>query len=229
MRKLEVIVLNVKDSIDAQAAGADRLELVREIEVGGLSPDLQTVRDVIAAVDIPVNVMIRFKSSDFVYTSADIDELLEYIGRIKDIGINGIVFGSLDLNNNVNVEQLKQVISKCTNLDITYHRAIDEDFDKYYDNISAVSGLVTNVLTSAGTVDVIENNIDILNEVSKRSSRILVGGGITENNYLKLIDNLHNCDFHIGSLAYNEKNFSKGINEKQIRLVKAAINAETKL
>ena len=56
---LEVIVQSVADAAEAEAGGADRLEVVREIERDGLTPPLDLVRSIIAATSLPLRVMVR--------------------------------------------------------------------------------------------------------------------------------------------------------------------------
>jgi copper homeostasis protein CutC len=58
-KTLEVIVTTVDEAIEAEAGGADRLELVRALDVGGLTPEISIARGVLAAVRIPVRVMVR--------------------------------------------------------------------------------------------------------------------------------------------------------------------------
>ncbi|HEX7332112.1 MAG TPA: copper homeostasis protein CutC [Pyrinomonadaceae bacterium] len=41
---LEVIICSVTDAIEAQKGGASRLEVVRDLERGGLTPTIQLVR-----------------------------------------------------------------------------------------------------------------------------------------------------------------------------------------
>lgn len=220
MRKLEVIGLNAKDCKQAELYGADRIELVSAMEVGGLSPDLETVREVVKAVSIPVNVMIRFKAEDFVYDQAEIDRLVEYIRVVKELGINGIVFGSLDQANNIDVGQLDQIVDAAAGVDITYHRAIDQDDSTYVGNFKLIDGKVTNVLTSGGIQLPIVENINRLEQISNKQTRVLVGGGINQSNYKLMFENLQNCDFHIGSLAYKTGNFELGIDGEKLREVK---------
>ncbi len=224
MRKLEVIVLNKADSIAAEKAGADRLELVSDMAVGGLSPDIEVVREVVASVSIPVNVMVRFKAEDFVYDTNEMEQLTDYINRIKQLGINGIVFGSLNSSGLVEREQLQTIIDHCDHLDITYHRAIDQSHDQYLTNFDIIDGHVTNVLTSGGTAFPIEDNIELLDSIADRRVNVLVGGGINKDNYQQLFNKLKLVDFHIGSLAYNNGDFSAGINSQMVELVKSELN-----
>ena len=66
--KVEVCVTSIASARMAEAAGADRLELCAELAVGGVTPApglLQAIRE---AVEIPVHVLIRPRSGDFVYS-----------------------------------------------------------------------------------------------------------------------------------------------------------------
>lgn len=224
MRKLEVIALNAVDAQAAAKAGADRIELVSEMAVGGLSPSLETVKAVVAAVSIPVNVMIRQASSSFIYSQSEFDDLLAYLKAVKELGINGIVFGSLTSDNLVNEHQLQLIREAAGDLDFTFHRAIDECDQTYAQNFKLIDGQVTTVLTSGGTDQPLEDNIERLQAISNQQTRVLVGGGINLENYRLMFDSLPNCDFHIGSLAYNNRDFTAGINKSQVAEVKAYLN-----
>ena len=56
---LEVIVESVADAREAARGGADRLEVVRALELGGLTPPLTLVREIAEAVSLPLRVMVR--------------------------------------------------------------------------------------------------------------------------------------------------------------------------
>ena len=53
MKLLEVIVTSVDEARAAEEGGADRLELLRDLDVEGLTPVLALVEDVLASVTIP--------------------------------------------------------------------------------------------------------------------------------------------------------------------------------
>ena len=57
--RVEVIAQSVADAVAAEAGGADRLELVRDLDQDGLTPPPELVRAVVAAVRIPVYAMLR--------------------------------------------------------------------------------------------------------------------------------------------------------------------------
>ena len=68
---LEVIATTVADARLAAQAGANRLELVTAMGEGGLTPSLGLIEAVVAAVTIPVNVIVRPHSRSFVYDADD--------------------------------------------------------------------------------------------------------------------------------------------------------------
>lgn len=224
MRKLEVIVLNSEDSVKAQQAGADRLELVSDMEVGGLSPDLDVVKAVVDSVSIPVNVMVRFKADSFVYSEQEFEELIGYLNDVKKLGANGVVFGSLTDDFKVEESQLQTIAENLDGMDFTFHRAIDQNSDAFLENINTINEVATTVLTSGGIESPIIDNLELLNSITNKKVRVLLGGGINKNNYQQIIDSVLNCDIHIGSLAYNNGDFTKGINLAQVKEVRSYLS-----
>ncbi len=73
---LQVIACSVADAIEAQRGGAGRLEVVRAMDAGGLTPPVSRVREILAAVSIPVRVMLR-ENSGF--------EAGGQAGRVRDL------------------------------------------------------------------------------------------------------------------------------------------------
>ena len=73
---LEIIVQTVDDARAAEAGGADRLEVVRDINQDGLTPSLGVVRAIQEATRLPLRVMVTGESQ-----TPSIDATLELIGR----------------------------------------------------------------------------------------------------------------------------------------------------
>src|SRR5437867_9992486 len=59
---IEVIVQTVTDAKAAEDGGADRLEVVRAIRDGGLTPPLALVEAIASATSLPLRVMLRENS-----------------------------------------------------------------------------------------------------------------------------------------------------------------------
>src|ERR1043166_4426106 len=56
---LEGIGCCVADAVEAQKGGASRLEVVRELDRGGLKPSIPLGQAIKDAVDLPLRVMVR--------------------------------------------------------------------------------------------------------------------------------------------------------------------------
>ena len=70
---IESCCTTLEEARAAQWRGADRIELCVDLSVGGLTPPRDLLRDVIQALTIPVNVLIRPATSlDFVYEEDEI-------------------------------------------------------------------------------------------------------------------------------------------------------------
>lgn len=219
MRILEVIVTNLQDAVIAENYGADRLELVSHMEYGGLSPDINIVKDIVENVLIPVNIMIRKRKGDFDYTSKDYKELKKYLAELQDINFNGYVFGAVK-NNRVDISFLNSFDSSKK---MTFHRAIEStEISESIDALDHIE-LVENILTN-GTNDDVLDNLEELIRISQKKTRLLVGGGVDFNNIKKICKAIKQCDIHVGSAVYNNFDFSQGINGDKIKRMKKIIN-----
>ena len=92
---LEVIACSLEDALAAEAGGADRLELVRDLAAGGMTPSLDLVDAVLARVRIPVRVMVRDTISHFVGDPRDRSRLLATARELSERSVDGIVFGAV--------------------------------------------------------------------------------------------------------------------------------------
>lgn len=49
--------------------------------------------------EMVINIMIRPRGGDFVYTSSELDEMIISLSEFSDLQADGFVFGCLDTNN----------------------------------------------------------------------------------------------------------------------------------
>ena len=68
---IEAVACSVDDCLEAEAGGADRLELCSAMMVGGLTPSLGTLIDARAATPLPIVTMIRPRAGGFRYTARE--------------------------------------------------------------------------------------------------------------------------------------------------------------
>ena len=187
---LEVCVASVTDSISAERAGADRLELNMGLELGGLTPGLQLMKQVRAAVSIPVIVMIRPRAAGFCYSQSEKQVMLADARELLECGADGIASGCLNSDATIDVAFWKQLVELTREKDAVFHRA----FDVVQDRAAALEQLIdcgtTRVLTSGGmpTVSDGAQKISALVEQANGRIEILPGSGVNADNICKLLE-----------------------------------------
>lgn len=69
--------------------------------------------------------MIRPHSISFSYSEEDLEVMLQDIDYCKTVGVNGVVFGVLDSNNQIDLGAVKKLVDRADGLNITFHKAFD--------------------------------------------------------------------------------------------------------
>ena len=203
---LEIIACTVADAVAAAEGGADRIELISHYEVGGLTPPLELVREVLAAVTIPVRVMLRDEESFFVTAEAAREQLCHTARELSRLPIEGIVLGFLrheEPQGRVGIDfgLLERVLAAAPNLRFTFHRASEAlpapgdaiDLLKPYHSIDTL-------LTSGGP-EPWPAKVPRLTEWVHRGApqqTILVGGGVDEEAIAALRPATPLQAYHIG-------------------------------
>ncbi len=200
---LEVIACSVSDAIEAQRGGAGRLEIIRDLHTGGLTPPLELVHDILDAVTLPVRVMLREGDSYEVVGQAEREKLCAAAGALSGLNVDGVVLGFLR-NGKIDVQLTESVLSCAPNLTATFHHAFEEAEDPYT-AIRILKRLkqVDRILTSGGAgewPDKIERLSRYEEEVGPEI-KILAGGGIDQQSLRKICQATGIREFHIGRAA----------------------------
>src|SRR5258708_12909971 len=121
---LEVIACSVADAAEAERGGAGRLEIVRALNVGGLTPPVSMVRDIFAAVSIPVRVMVRENAGFEAGGEAEIEALCRSAREFAELGVDGLVLGFVR-RRQLDLAPALQILTRAPGLKATFHRAFD--------------------------------------------------------------------------------------------------------
>lgn len=178
---LEVIAETVEDAREAEQGGAGRLELVRDLTRGGLTPALTLIEAVVKAVGIPVRVMLR-ESEAFVLADPGEPRRLHTVAReAHACGAAGFVLGFLR-DGAPNVSAVREVLGPLAG-PVTFHRAFD-DVERPLDAIAALAldARIDRVLTSggAGAWGARLTGLKALRRAAPPQLTILPGGGIDD-------------------------------------------------
>jgi copper homeostasis protein len=199
---LEVIACSVKDAIEAERGGAGRLELVRELGRGGLTPSHAFVQEVRETVAIPIRVMLR-EADGYDVGGVDAGERLAALAaRFAALGVDGVVLGFLR-SGHIDVAVMETVLAAAGPVRATFHHA----FDELPDPIAAVRELgrwprIDRVLTAGGPGDWKRKAIrlDRFSAVAAPGITVLAGGGI-DAEALKALSMSSVVEAHVGRAA----------------------------
>lgn len=149
---LEVIAETIEDAQEAEQGGAGRIELVRDLSRGGLTPSPAVIEAVVKAVRLPVRVMVRETEPFTVTDAAELGRLHAAAREALDSGAAGLVLGFFR-DGAIDLAAVREVLGSLT-ANVTFHRAFDES-NRPLDAIASVSGepRVDRVLTSGGAGD----------------------------------------------------------------------------
>lgn len=185
--KVEICANSYESAINAEKAGADRIELCTELAVGGITPSYGLIKKVIEDISIPVNILIRPRSGDFSYSDAEFDIMKQDIMFCKEQGCNGIVSGVLKNNNTIDIPRTKELVEFTKPLSFTFHRAFDwvENPQKAVETLVDLG--VQRVLTSGQEITAVSGLklLKILHQQYGDRLIILPGGGIYEENVVQ--------------------------------------------
>ena len=122
---LEVCAADIDSVYAAAKGGADRIELCCALSEGGLTPSAGMIKEALAVPGIKVNVLIRPRSGDFLYSEAEIRTMTRDIALCREMGVNGVVFGALTSDGNVDSAVCSRLAETAGSLHKTFHRAFD--------------------------------------------------------------------------------------------------------
>jgi len=226
---LEIIATTVADARLAAQAGADRLELVTAMGEGGLTPSVGLIEAVAAAVDIPVNVIVRPHSRSFIYDADDYAVMLRDVRAAKAAGANGVVIGMLTAEGEIDRDGLARTIDAADGLAITFHRAFDEarDLQQALDVLLEFKA-VTNVLTSGGkssVLDAKETLRELVRQASGSHCTVLAGAGLTVDAVAGFVRATQVQAVHFGSGVRVGGNGLAPVDAAKVAQVRALLNA----
>ena len=202
---LEIIGMSVEDAKAIEYCGANRIELVSALTEGGLTPSFAMIEKVVNSVNIPVNVMIRNHAKSLKYSEHDLEVMQKDIEIVESLGVNGIVLGLLDDARKIDKIGLEKLLDVVSNIDITFHKAIDETNVLESVNTLNKYDKITNILTAGGVKSISDNINDIKLMIETSKANILLGGGLNFDNIKRIKELTQATDFHFGTAVRVDK------------------------
>ncbi|GAC1621738.1 MAG: copper homeostasis protein CutC [Candidatus Acidiferrum sp.] len=197
---LEICVETVEAALAAERGGANRIELCADLSVGGVTPAAEMMRAVRERIRLPIHVMIRPRGGDFVYSNAEFEGIKLGIIHAKQLGMDGLVFGLLRKDNQVDVARTRTMVGLAHPLPVTFHRAFDAASDLHQALEGVVETGASRILTSGGMPTAPEAAGVLKKLIREAGDRIIVmpGSGIHAGNVACLATETGAREFHAG-------------------------------
>jgi len=202
---VEICVDSVESALTAREAGASRIELCSALSEGGLTPSHGLIDAVKSNVTIEINVLIRPRGGDFLYSDSEFGVMRRDIEIAGEAGADGIVIGMLMSDGRIDIERTALLVEYASPMKVTFHRA----FDMCRDGRKALNDVImtgaARLLTSGQAKKAVEGAEMIKSLVQAAGERIIImpGSGIDEYNIATLAKTTGAHEFHLsGRMAY---------------------------
>ena len=198
---IEICTTNLSSIINAQDAGANRLELCENYLIGGVTPNIEFFEKSLEVSKIPINILIRPRGGNFIFSNLEIDRMFESIKKFEKYNISGFVVGFLDNKNQLNNTLLSEFRSATDGYELTFHRAFDYLVKQEESLEQLIENKFDRILCSGSKIDSEKGllNLNYLNSLALDKITIMPGGGINTNNF-KLFKNAGFNEIHLSAI-----------------------------
>ena len=185
---LEICAADIDSVYAAARGGADRVELCCALSEGGLTPPLGMLIQAIGIPDLKINVLLRPRSGDFIYSDIELQSMWHDTDMGCCVGVNGFVFGALTPEGDVDKEACRKILDGIPRYQKTFHRA----FDMCRNPRHAVRDIIElgfdRILTSGQAPTAMEGAA-LIRDLQKEFPEItfIAAGGITPDNAAEIV------------------------------------------
>ncbi|NQV34523.1 MAG: copper homeostasis protein CutC, partial [Phycisphaeraceae bacterium] len=168
---------------------------------GGTTPSYGAIKMAMDKLDLGVHVMIRPRGSDFCYGAVEFELMQENIKICKALGVQGVVFGILRPDGQVDAERTKRLTALSRPLSVTFHRAFDVTSDPFAALEDVIKTGADRLLT-AGQQNKAPLGSKLIGELVKlANNRIIImpGSGLNESNITSFRDETGASEFHLSA------------------------------
>ena len=220
---IEVCIGNISDALIASKYPIDRIELNSALELGGLSPSLETIRTLKEKTEVPLCCMCRPRGGDFCYDELEYETILKDARNMLEAGADGIVFGFLTKDKEIDIERtgtMSELIHSYRK-EAVFHKAFDELEDLKKGTEILIDCKIDRILTSGKGVypEILEGckRIAELNALYRDQIQFLPGGGVRIGNVRDVLRISKSSQVHMtskkqadgGYICFDEEQFVK--------------------
>lgn len=198
----EVCANSVESCLAAQAGGANRVELCAGIPEGGTTPsygDIAVARELLK--ETRLHVIIRPRGGDFLYSPVEQRIMLKDIDLARKLGTDGVVFGCLTAEGDVDLPLMRQLMEAAEDMSVTFHRAFDVCRNPQQ-ALEDIIGLGCHRILTSGQQPTAEQGIPLLKNLQQQADGriiLLAGCGVNETNIARIAQETGIHEFHFSA------------------------------
>ncbi|MCD6012966.1 MAG: CutC family protein [Flavipsychrobacter sp.] len=206
---LEICAYNIQSCLTAQKAGASRIELCADPDVGGTTPSYGLIRYAIEKLSIPIFPMIRPRGGNFVYDEDELAIMKQDILMCRELGCPGIATGVLLANGRIDVPNLTRLVEWAHPMAVTCHKAFDRTIDAAQALEDVIAAGCSRVLTSGLCAIAFEGATVLAQLMQQASNRIIImpGGGVRSSNIAKLVRATNAAEYHSSGIVQKSESY----------------------
>ena len=123
---VEICAGSRQSAINAHQAGAGRIELCRQLEVGGTTPLEEDIQYCVHQLKLRTHVLVRPRKGNFVYGDAEFEQIRREVEMCRRSGAHAVVVGFLTDDGHIDELRTRQIVQQAAPMEVTFHRAFDE-------------------------------------------------------------------------------------------------------
>ena len=201
MLTIEICVDSLASVHACTEGGADRIELCAGLVEGGTTPSAGFLKEARRLFPGRIMMMIRPRGGDFLYSAEEVEAMCQDIRTARDGGAEGVVFGCLTPQGEIDQPITRRLVKEAEGMDITFHRAFDVSRDLMESLEKLVALGIRRVLTSGGRRSVPEG-LDVITGLVRAAAgriSILPGGGIRAEVVAGIVDATGVTECHLSA------------------------------
>ena len=197
---VEICADSFNSALAAQKGGAARIELCDNLMLGGTTPSYGVIKRVMQCLTIKCNVLIRPRTGDFIYSDDEVNIMLDDIIMCKQLGVNGVVIGALNIDGDIDQDIITRLITAAGDMEITFHRAFDITRNPLLEleNIKRLG--IHRLLTSGQRKTAFEGK-NLIRKLVANSDNVIImpGSGNNEKNIIEIAHYTQAKEFHLSA------------------------------
>ena len=200
---LEICAGSVTSCLAAQEGGAGRVEFCDNLLEGGTTPSYGAIASARDKLSIQLNVIVRPRGGDFLYSDVEFDVMKRDILACKTLGIDGVVIGLLTADGDIDISRTKHLVELAESMPVTFHRAFDVARDPCKAMEDVILAGCDRLLTSGQEATATEGR-GLIKELRKAAGERLVimpGAGVRLNNIAQLVAETGCAEYHTSGRA----------------------------